>query len=95
MKMAIAVALLCGLSVGQLAHAEEAKVQRPHWVIIATLIDRTTGERLDQSKLEGRELEFDDQAKCKSTLDEVHVSASERFAIVLTCQKVGPTEADL
>jgi hypothetical protein len=95
MKMAIAAALLCGLLVGQTAQAERAKIQRPYWVIIATIIDLRTGQPLDQGKLEGRELEFDDPGKCQSVVDRIRPIATDRVTAVLTCSRVGPVEETL
>jgi hypothetical protein len=91
----VAVALLSGLLVGRPAHAEPAKIQRPYWVIMATIIDLRTGQPLDQGKLEGRELEFDDPAKCQAVVDRVHPIATDRVTAVLTCSRVGPVEQNL
>ena len=91
----LAVALLSGLLVGQAAHAEPAKIQRPYWVIMATIIDLKTGQPLDQGKLEGRELEFDDPVKCRSVLERIHPIATDRVTAVLTCSRVGPVEQSL
>ena len=95
MKMAIALGLLFGFWFGQCAHAAEPNWRHPHWVIIATLIDRATGERLKQIKLGGPELKFDDPAQCKSIIGKVHPTPSEHVTAVLTCRKVGPAEAYL
>jgi hypothetical protein len=95
MKMAIAAALLCGLLVGQTAQEEQARIQRPYWVIIATIIDLRTGQPLDQGKLEGRELEFDDPVKCQSVADRIRPIATDRVTAVLTCSRVGPAEETL
>jgi hypothetical protein len=46
--MAIALVLLWGLLVSQCGHAEEAKSPGPQWVIVVTIIDLTTGERLKE-----------------------------------------------
>jgi hypothetical protein len=95
MKMAIALVLLFGFLVGQCAHAAESNLRHPHWVIIATIIDRATGERLKQTKLGGPELKFDDPAQCKSIIRKVHPTPSEHVTAVLTCRKVAPAESYL
>jgi hypothetical protein len=91
----IAVALLPGLLVGQHTQAREARIERPHWVIMATIIDLRTGQALHQGKLEGRELEFDDPVKCQSVVDRIHPIATDRVTAVLTCSRVGPVEETL
>ena len=88
----VAVALLSGLLVGQAAHAEQARIQRPYWVIMATIIDLRTGQALDQGKLEGRELEFDDPVKCQAMVDIIRPIATDHVTAVLTCSRVGPVE---
>jgi hypothetical protein len=92
MRSAAALALLCGLLVGQAAHAERAMIQRPYWVIMATIIDLRTGQALVQGKLEGRELEFDDPVKCQEMVDMIRPIASGNVTAVLTCSRVGPVE---
>jgi hypothetical protein len=92
MKMAMAFALLCGLLVDQGVNAREPKIQRPHWIIIATIIDWSTDEQLKHGKLPGPELVFDDPRECKSIVDAVHLIPNEHVDVVLTCQKVGPEE---
>jgi hypothetical protein len=91
----IAVALLPGLLVGQHTQAREARIERPHWVIMATIIDLRTGQALDQGKLEGRELEFDDPVKCQAVADKVRPIATDHVTAVLTCSRVGPAEESL
>ena len=90
MKMPIALVLLLGVLVSQSGHAAESKLRHPHWVIIATIIDRTTGERLKQIKLGGPEMKFDDPAQCKSIIRKMHPMTSANVTAVLTCLKVGP-----
>jgi hypothetical protein len=85
--VSIALVLMFGLLAGQYAYAD-APVQHPSWVIIATVIDRTTGERVQQSELQDSELEFDDPAKCKAIVAMVHPVQSGDFATVLNCRKV-------
>ena len=94
-SVTVAVALLSGLLVGQAAHAEPAKIQRPYWVIMATIIDLKTGQPLEQGQLEGRELEFDDPAKCQSVVDRIHPIATDRVTAVLACSRLGPAEESL
>jgi hypothetical protein len=95
MKVATALVFLFGLLVGQCAHAQKADVQRPHWVIIATFIDRTTGKKLAQSQLRGSELQFADAVTCKSIVDRIHPTESDQVATVLTCRKVSQVESYL
>ena len=95
MKMAIASVLLFEFLVNQCAHAAEPNWRHPHWVIIATLIDRATGERLKQIRRGAPELKFDDPARCKSIIGKVHPTPSEHVTAVLTCRKVEPAEAYL
>jgi hypothetical protein len=90
MKVAPPLLFLFGLLAGQCAHAEKADVQRPHWVIIATFIDRTTGRKLGQSPLRSPELEFADAVACKSVVDRVRPVESDHVTTVLTCRKVVP-----
>jgi hypothetical protein len=92
MKIATVLLVLFGLLVGRPVHADEPNAQRSHWVIIATIIDRTTGQRLQRSKLGGSELEFDDLAQCKSILDRIQAVGTDRVSTVLTCRKVVRTE---
>jgi hypothetical protein len=43
----------------------EVKIPRPHWVIVATMIDMITGEELEKRELAGTaEPECDDPIKC-------------------------------
>ena len=93
MKTAIVFVLLFGLLIGQCAHAEGPRVQRSHWVIIATIIDRTTGQQIKQGRLEGSDLEFEDKTSCQSILDKVAPIPSDFFKVVLTCHKVGGGQA--
>jgi RNA 3'-terminal phosphate cyclase len=74
----------------QRVHAEEAKPGPARWAITLTVIDRTTGARLRQTKLGGTELEFDDLDACKSIVDRVHPTPTERMSAVLSCQRVEP-----
>jgi hypothetical protein len=91
----IAMALLPGLLVGQHAQARDVRIERPHWVIMATIIDVRTGQALDHGKLEGRELEFDDPVKCQAVVDKIRSIATDRVTAVLTCSRVGPAEESL
>jgi hypothetical protein len=90
MKIATSLLLLLGLTVGQGPHAEEPNIQRPHWVIIETIIDRRTGEPVKEVKLGGPELEFDNSLKCKSIIDNVHLTPSNYTIATLTCRRVVP-----
>jgi hypothetical protein len=88
MKMATALVPLFVLVVGQFPHAEQSSVSHPHWVIIATIIDRTTGKPVGEVRLGGLELEFDDSRKCKSIAERVHTVPTAHTTAVLTCRKV-------
>ena len=89
MKLIVAAGLLCGLLVAQYSHAEKQRPQPSRWVIIATIIDRDTGEQLRETKLGGAELEFDDPVECKAIIDLAHPAPTDRTAAVLTCREVG------
>ena len=93
MKVVTVFVFLFGLLAGQRAHAEKEDVQRPHWVIVATFIDRTTGEKLAQNQLRSPGLEFADAVTCKSIVERIHPVARENVATVLTCRKVVPVES--
>ena len=93
MKIPMILALTFGLLAVPHTHAGEAKLGHPHWVIIMTIIDRTTGERVRQYKLGGAELEFNDLSGCKKIVDQVIAPETERTTSVLTCQKV-PEKVD-
>jgi hypothetical protein len=95
MKPALALVLLSGLLVGADAQPQKATIERPHWVIMATIVDRTTGEQLEQNRLEGRVLEFDDPVKCHAIVDRVRPIATDRVTAVLTCARIGPAEESL
>jgi hypothetical protein len=95
MKVATALVLLFGVLVGQCAHAEQADIQRPHWVIVATFIDRTTGKKLAQNQLRDPQLEFADAVTCKSIVDRVRPAVSGAVVTVLTCRKVAQVESYL
>jgi hypothetical protein len=94
MRTTLPVALLCGLLVGQGAEAQEGTNQHSRWVIVATVVDRTTGKRLQQSRLEEPELQFDDPAACQSILRRVQPVSDEHVTVVLTCREVAP-EGDI
>jgi hypothetical protein len=95
MNIALASVLLLGLLAGPSANADESKTLRPHWVIMATIIDPTTGEQLQQSRLGGPELKFDALAECTSIIHKTRLVSNEHVAAVLTCKRVDPAEAYL
>jgi hypothetical protein len=95
MKFTMAIALSCARMLCQYTQGNEVQVARPRWVIIATIIDQVTGERVKQQRLPGTELQFDDAASCKAVLDEVSPVHDERLVVELTCRKVVPTEGNL
>jgi hypothetical protein len=82
------------LLITQHVHAGEANPGRTRWVIVLTIIDRTTGEPLRQSKLGGTELEFDDLSTCKSIMDQVQPTPTEHMSAVLSCQSVEAAQVD-
>jgi hypothetical protein len=88
MKMATTLVLLCGLLFGRHTYATEANTQRPHWVIILTVTDATTGAQVEKRELDAN-LQFDDPAQCRSLVAKVGaVPASDHFTAILTCWKV-------
>jgi hypothetical protein len=95
MKIAIALVLLWGVLVTQCAHADNAQITRPRWVIVVTITDLSTGKQLEQREL-GSELEFDDPKECKSIVAEVGpIPPGDHMAVALTCRKVATKEAAL
>jgi hypothetical protein len=95
MKVAMALALLSGLLVNLHVHARDAQVARPHWIILMTITDRTTGALLERRELDS-DLEFDDPHECKSIVAKAGpIPASDHFSAVLTCHKVERKEAAL
>jgi hypothetical protein len=80
--------LLCLLFVSMCARAADAKVTHPHWIIILTITDLTTGVQLEQLKLDSR-LRFDDPIECRSIVAEMgHIPTGDHFDAALTCRKV-------
>jgi hypothetical protein len=86
MKIAAAVVLIFGLP--SLRVYAQAPVRRPCWVVVVTVVDRTTGQRIKQSELRESELEFDQPAKCKQVVAMTHPVQNGDFTAVLTCRKV-------
>jgi hypothetical protein len=91
MKMEIVTGLLCAVLAGQ-PLAELPRIERPYWVIVATIIDRSTGALLEQSQVVGPGMRFDDLGQCQSFLDKIGSALTDRLAMVLTCEQVGPRE---
>jgi hypothetical protein len=87
--------VLGGLLLGHLTQAREVQMQRPHWFIVITVIDRRTGQKLKQSSITDPGLEFDDPAECQLILSQVHPVQSDHFTTVLTCQKFGSGDVEL
>jgi hypothetical protein len=87
--------VLCAFAVGQYVPAEEPDTPRPRWVIIATVIERSTGKPIAQTQLAGRELEFDSAAQCNFILQKIRPVADERVAVILKCSQVAAAEAIL
>jgi hypothetical protein len=87
MRAAISLVLLFGLLVNVCAYSDNAKVTQSRWIIILTIIDRTTGTQLERIELDPR-LEFDDPTQCESILARVGpIPSGENFSAVLTCRK--------
>jgi hypothetical protein len=88
MKRAIALVLLFGVLLSMCAHADEAQVTRPRWVIFLTITDRTTGEQVEQHELEV-DLTFEDLSHCQSFVALVGpIPSRGDFAAVLTCREI-------
>jgi len=93
MMMTIAMAVLCGLLPGQRI-VDAPKIERPHWVVVATLINRSTGQLLGQSPIAGPGMQLTSD-QCTRILSQVEPTQNDRVAVVLTCEKVGPPEVEL
>jgi hypothetical protein len=93
MKTATVLVVLSGLLAAQFARAEEPDDQRPRWAIVATIVDRTTGQPLQQVVLGGPELEFEDASQCTSILNRIHPVLPEGLSIILTCREL-PVQAE-
>ena len=92
MKTAAVLVVLSGLLAAQFARVQEPDGQRPRWVIVATIVDRTTGQPLQQVVFGGPELEFEDAPHCTSILNRIHPVVPEDVSIILTCRKL-PVQA--
>ena len=88
MKITIAMALLGGLVPAQRV-ADAPKIERSHWVVVATLISRSTGQLLGQSPIAGSEMQLTSD-QCRRILNQVEPAPSDPVAVVLTCERVGP-----
>jgi hypothetical protein len=76
------------LLVNVCAYSDNAKVTQSRWIIILTIIDRTTGIQLAPIELDPR-LEFDDPTQCESILARVGpIPSGESLSAVLTCRKI-------
>lgn len=93
MKTATVLVVLSGLLAAQFACVEEPDGRRPRWVIVATIVDRTTSQPLQQVVLGGPELEFEDAPHCTSILNRIHPVVPEGVSIILTCRKL-PVQAE-
>ena len=93
-KTVIAMGVLCGLLSGAWA-GKPPTIPRPHWVIVATLMDRATGELLEQGPIVGRGMQFRSSGQCMRILHQVEPAENGYVAVVLTCERVGPPEVDL
>jgi len=89
MKLAwIRALVLCAFGVSQYVRAEQPDISSPRWVIIATVIDRTTGKPVLRTQLTGRELEFGSAAECNFILQRIHPPPDEHLVMILKCSKV-------
>jgi hypothetical protein len=91
MKAAIALVLLWGWLAGLCAHADSTIITRPVWVIVLTITDKTTGERLEERELD-TELRFKDRAQCELILTKAGpIPDSHFFATAMTCRELTRT----
>jgi hypothetical protein len=93
MKTATVLVVLSGLLAAQFARVEEPDGQLPRWVIVATIVDRPTGQTLQQVVLGGSDLQFEDAPHCTSILNRIHPVVPEGVSIILTCRKL-PVQAE-
>jgi hypothetical protein len=93
MKTVTVLVVLSGFLAAQFARVEEPDGARLRWVIVATIVDRTTGQPLQQVVLGGPELEFEDAPHCTSILDRIHPVLPEGLSIILICRKL-PVQAE-
>jgi len=93
MMMTIVMAVLCGFLPAHRV-ADAPKIERPHWVVVATVINRSTGELLGQSPIAGRGMHLTSD-QCTRILNQVEPAPNDQVAVVLTCERVGPTEVEL
>ena len=92
MPRAIAFLLLFGVVLNVYSQAAQAQIARPHWIIILTITDRSTGARIERRELDANS-EFDDSRDCKSLVANVGpIPASDHFRAVLTCRKAERNE---
>jgi len=91
MKIEIVTGLLCGVFAGQPV-AELPKIELPHWVIFATIIDRRTGAPLEEGQIVGPGMKFDNLDRCQSVVNKVGAVLTDQLEMVLTCEQVGPRE---
>jgi hypothetical protein len=84
--------VLCAFGVSQYVLAEEPDISNPHWVIIATVIDRTTGKPILRTQLTGGKSEFGSAAECNFILQRIHPAPDEHLVMILKCSKVASPE---
>jgi hypothetical protein len=64
------------------------EITHPVWIIVVTITDKATGERIEERELDS-ELRFDDRSESESIVARVStLSASDFFASVLTCRNL-------
>jgi hypothetical protein len=87
-KMAIVLALLCGLALGPYAHADGAKITRTVWIIVVTITDRSTGERIEERELDS-DLRFGGRGQCESIVAKAGLLPDNHLlSTVLTCREI-------
>jgi hypothetical protein len=84
--------VLCAFCVSQYVRAEEPDISSPRWVIIATVIDRTTGKPILRTQLTGGELKFGSAAECNFILQRIRPPPDEHLVMILKCSKVASSE---
>jgi hypothetical protein len=83
--------VLCAFGVSHTVRAEEQDISTPRWVIVATVIDRTTGKPILRTPLSG-ELEFGSAAECNFILQRIRPAPDEHIAMILKCSRVASPE---
>jgi hypothetical protein len=91
----ICLLALCAFAVSQYVRAEEAGSSQLRWVIIATVIDKTSRRSIAQMELGSGELTFESSAECNLILRKIHPFSDEHLAVILKCSKIAAPEEHL